>query len=374
MSVTKEEFHKIYKEQLEPVLKPLDNEVRQSIENFISTRRKSIEDDKKKCKIFVIISGIFTIFSIWFNMLCIKYPWAFDSAKKEDDPKLLIWVSGLFLFVSIILYFSNGGRRYFDVSGEYRKLLKEKIIPKILSLYGKFYFSDSKNAIPLSDIHSMGFFHSDGVNPDTNLKCDDDVIIGTYKGVNILINECKLAYATQKSSETVFAGLILKIQMNKEFKGKTFIGPRWYINRLWKFEPVKLESVELIKNYEVYSTDQIEARYILTPALIDRLYHIVKYFRGVRTKQSEDANIKQVENFGGWIYGGFCAAFIGGYIYIFIQNDENLFDISFEVPLSGADEKKFTLLDESKYYNIYNQLGAILSIIDYLKLDKDLGL
>ena len=374
MTVTKEEFHKIYKEQLEPVLKPLDDEVHQSIENFIITKRKEIKADKEQWKVIAIIMGFIFIVAIVLYVWYIKYPLAFESVKGEDDPQIIIWTVGFFFFLSLFSYLRNRGHQYFDVSGEHRKLLKEKIIPKILSLYGKFYFSDNKNAIPLSDIHSMGFFHSDEGNPDTNLKCDDDVIIGTYKGVNILINECKLAYTTQKSSETIFAGLILKIQMNKEFKGKTFIGPRWYIKRLWKFEPVELESVDMIKNYEVYSTDQIEARYILTPALIDRLYHIAKYFHEVRTKQSEEANIKQVENFGGWIYGGFCAAFIGGYIYIFIQNDENLFDISFDIPLSGTDEQKFTLLDESKYYNIYNQLSAILSIIDYLKLDKNLGL
>ena len=251
--------------------------------------------------------------------------------------------------------------------------MKDKIISNILSLQGKFYFSDKKNAIPLSDIHSMGFFHGGVINHDTNIKYDDDVIIGTYKGVNILINECRLVNTYGKNPTTIFAGLILKIPTNKEFKGKTFIGPRWYIKRLWKFEPVKLESVDLIKNYEVYSTDQIEARYLLTPSFIERMLSVVELFNKVRTKQSDAANIERNNDFERQCEG-FCVGFIGGYIYIFIPNEENLFDVSFDIPLFGADKQNFTLLNESKYYDIYNQLSAILGIIDYLKLDKNLGL
>jgi hypothetical protein len=37
-----------------------------------------------------------------------------------------------------------------------------------------------------------------------------------------------------------------------------------------KLEEIKLEDPEIRKNFVVYSTDQVEARYLLTPSFIQR--------------------------------------------------------------------------------------------------------
>lgn len=263
MTLTKEEFHKIYKEHFEPTLKTMETE-------FLKLRGQITIP--RRLMVFGITAMVITTAVVF--IVCGPN----ERALENSPAGMVLMIIYILGFISIVLctrYFN----RWNKLKAEYSKLVKDKIISNILSMYGKFYFSDKNNSIPLSDIHSMGFFHGEGINPDTNLKCDDDIIIGTYKGVNILINECRLVNATQKNRETIFAGLILKIPTNKEFKGKTFIGPRWYIKQLWKFEPVKLESVDLIKSYEVYSTDQIEARYLLTPSFIERMLSVVELFK-----------------------------------------------------------------------------------------------
>ena len=35
---------------------------------------------------------------------------------------------------------------------------------------------------------------------------------------------------------------------------------------------------------------------------------------------------------------------------------------------------KHSLLDSEQFYSIYNEINSILDIIDFLKLDKNLGL
>jgi hypothetical protein len=84
--------------------------------------------------------------------------------------------------------------------------------------------------------------------------------------------------------ETIFKGIFFIADFNKEFHGQTVVLPdvaerlfgrlgqmlqSWNIAR--SGDLVRLEDVEFEKRYVVYSTDQIEARYILSPALMSRI-------------------------------------------------------------------------------------------------------
>lgn len=239
-----------------------------------------------------------------------------------------------------------------------------------------------------------------GLFPLAKYKSDDDIVVGTYKDCHLLINECNMGHRTDNSTYTDFKGLIIKIQMKKDFKGKTILGQSNKIKQLDGFEAVNLEDVDFMKSRKVYSTDQVEARYLLTTAFMERLLSVSKAFNEDRfenskvydwkTKQYISASDALDNNVGGIanfvkrdsrsdedyeIY----SAFYGGYIYIFISTPcENFFDIDLFSPLNAKDISKFrnfySILNEDKYYNICNQMGAILSIIDYLKLDMDLGL
>ena len=53
---------------------------------------------------------------------------------------------------------------------------------------------------------------------------------------------------------------------------------------------VKLESKAFEDAFEVYSTDQVEARYLLTPDLMQRLIELEKVFRGGRLRCAFQTN------------------------------------------------------------------------------------
>ena len=109
---------------------------------------------------------------------------------------------------------------------------------------------------------------------------------------------------------------------------------------------VKLEDVEFEKHFEVYGTDQIESRYLLTPSFMQRLldYKLTKQYRieVVFSKEiSSDQNM-----------------------FFFIHTDKD----HFELP------KDITLLDQDSFYGLIKEITDILEIVDALKLDQNIGM
>ncbi len=75
----------------------------------------------------------------------------------------------------------------------------------------------------------------------------------------------------------IFKGFIFVADFNKHFAGRTEVHRNsWFkpaTNRVW------LENVEFEEYFDVYATDQIEARYILTPSLMERIIALEHKFK-----------------------------------------------------------------------------------------------
>ncbi len=353
--ITREEFKKIYDEKFVPIL-----------ENLELGRLENI----KKCKKLIPIAIV---------GLLIALPFFFTENPVHIIIGLVIFVVSQLITISL----------YMGIKNAERKDLKNQIVSKILALYGNLFFSDNKDAVSFREIKDMGLYRR------ASKKTTDDVIIGVHKGCNLVISESRLTHqesrgsGENRSTETVvdFNGLIVKIQMKKNFTGKTIVGIKGDIDKKWGFEKVELESIDFMKNREVYSTDQIEARYILTTAFMERLAALGKNFVKDYANNSAEAvgmnpdqvnqAIGQLQNIKApaFIQGaignllerevfGVSAGFVEGYAYLFIPSYENFFEV---------DTSK-TLLDPTQYYIIYKQLDSILSVIDHLNLDSKTGL
>lgn len=105
----------------------------------------------------------------------------------------------------------------------------------------------------------------------------------------------KLAWASINRGN--FHGIILQCNLPKNFNGTTFLYENnpftnKNINRnpQQSMQKVVLEDIRFNKDYQVYSDDQIEARYILTSAFINRLYNIKSIFmtKYIRAQFSEN--------------------------------------------------------------------------------------
>ena len=109
------------------------------------------------------------------------------------------------------------------------------------------------------------------------------------------------------------------------------------------FEKVELEDVEFDKRFKVASENQIEARYLVTPAFMDRLKSLQTAFG---TK-----NVK--------------CSFFDDKIMFAISTNKDLFEVgTLTVPLNNS--KQMT--------EFFNELSSILQLIDYFKLDEKTGL
>ena len=252
-----------------------------------------------------------------------------------------------------------------------RAKLKKEVLPKILSSIGNIFFTPNQQAISLRDIHSFGLY------PASSYKTNDDVFVGIHKDCNFIINECSLThkedrYYRDNKNEPVtktitdFRGLILKLQMKKNFTGLTVLGPSKEIERAKGTESVTLESINFMKDRKIYSTDQIEARYILTTSFMERLDNITYNFKYCAQNTFEEKSIfsKLISSDEYEMETDISAAFYNGYAYIFVPVYEDLFEV----------DTSTTLLDSEKYYQVYKQIRSILELIELLNLDKNLGL
>jgi hypothetical protein len=219
--------------------------------------------------------------------------------------------------------------------------VKTMVMPIIMKSIPGFYWrqtspittTDIKNCmiLPLADIATTTF---------------DDCFIGEYRNINIAISECK-HYTREKN---YFEGVIIKLDMNKNFNGNTVIRPRCAANisseidlKLNKIKKINLEDPSFNEKFFIYSTDEIEARYLLTPTFMERLYNTGKAFGS---------------NFE------YCA-FYENSIYIALNTDKDMFDLcDLNTPLD--DKEQFDIL--------FEEFASILGLVDHFKLDQKLGL
>jgi Protein of unknown function (DUF3137) len=147
----------------------------------------------------------------------------------------------------------------------------------------------------------------------------------------------------------VFKGLFFVGDFNKYFQGQTLVVPdhtERYLGSLaqdlqalntQRGQLVKLEDPEFEKLFAVYSTDQIEARYILSTSLMQHLVDFTK-------KSRRDTFV----------------SFINDKIYIAIKYDEDLFE-----------PKLFkTMIDFEPIREYFETLQLMMGVVEELNLNR----
>lgn len=119
-----------------------------------------------------------------------------------------------------------------------------------------------------------------------------DQVSGTAGKTKFSFSEVHAEYKTVTQTKngrreqwhTILKGIVFLADFNKNFNGITVVRPKdamaamgaWISEKLPVFsnsgkDIVKLENIGFSKSFVTYSTDQIEARYILTPSMMERL-------------------------------------------------------------------------------------------------------
>jgi len=153
------------------------------------------------------------------------------------------------------------------LSEQYRKTFKERVLPKLVAGFGALTWRPAQP--PLDELRSHGIF------TDFDDHDAEDEICGEYRGLPLSIVELKLTKQEGKKTRTVFNGLTAAVTLPRGLSGTTIVVPdRGFFGNLTRlrgrYQPVRLEDPVFEKAYEVYGSDQIAARALLTPAFMER--------------------------------------------------------------------------------------------------------
>ena len=173
----------------------------------------------------------------------------------------------------------------------------------------------------------------------------DDIFSGKFKDVNYEIIESKFTMGSGKSKSTIFDGVIIKLDMNKTFNGRTVIRP----NTLLHSSPssilkhTELEDINFEKKFDVFTDDEVEARYLITPSFMERLNEMKVAFKADKVS----------------------CAFYNKYLFVALQTPEDLFSIC----------SLFNKVDDPKqFFTMFEEILSIIKLIDHFKLDQKIGL
>lgn len=231
----------------------------------------------------------------------------------------------------------------FKVGKNFENKVKKIIMSSFLSFFGAFRWSD-KDRIPQPEIENSKLFSS------FNRYSSDDYFEGVFKELNIIISEVDLKRETNSGKNRtviqIFKGILIKICMQKKFDSQTVVtanGQGFFSFLGGELQKVELEDPEFNKMFDVLSNNQVEARYILTTAFMER-------FKALR-------NIYKANDIR--------ASFLDNNVTIAIPCKRDMFKLG-----------KLTLpvTDSGQFQEFFEEFIAVLALIDLLKLDTKTGL
>jgi len=202
----------------------------------------------------------------------------FSSGFPNPVPLIIILILG-----GIVGHFITKG-----AAKEYKESFKSAIIQQIVTFIDPDLHYDMSSYIGKELYMSSELFKT---RPDRYKG--DDFVRGRVGATELMFSEVHSQYRTKDSKgrssyHTIFRGMFFIADFNKHFRGKTIIlpdtaeklfGGLGKMFQSWNFsrdELIKMDDPEFEKLFVVYGTDQVEARYILSPALMQRISEFKK--------------------------------------------------------------------------------------------------
>jgi len=142
----------------------------------------------------------------------------------------------------------------------------------------------------------------------------------------------------QTSYSTIFEGVMFIAEFHKNLKGITRVkeGSDGFFEKLFAGKSkVSLENINFEKIYNTYSTDQVEARYILTPDMMERM---------LKLKEKFNAKVE--------------FSFLHNLVFIAIHSNKDQFELDRKKPVDHAQIKR-----------IFAEIDSFIEIIDMLNLN-----
>lgn len=268
---------------------------------------------------------------------------SFGAFAVDGDFLTIVLVSGILLAAAVYIGMMRG------VKLQYKKL----VIPALLKEIDPGLSYNPSGCIP-----KEVFRHSRIFSQSVDSYSGEDLVFGSYKGIPVRFSELKVQEAHNDGKTTTyhtfFEGVFMVADFNKDFKYSHWVLPdtaeaafgQVFGNFLQKLHlpgrghMTRMEDPAFEKKFVVYTEDDVEARYILTPKLMRTMLNLSERFRKGASRI------------------GFAFMDSNVYIAIPIEGSRNLF----EMPSHGG-------LGEETARKTMEELKEILSVFDVMELD-----
>jgi hypothetical protein len=172
-----------------------------------------------------------------------------------------------------------------DDTAQYKSRFKREVVGAALSSVDQCLTLDPNNGIDEAEFSSSQLFTT-GIDRYHT----EDLVCGKVDKTSFYFAEVHAEYktetrtknGTQTTWHNILKGIVFVADFNKNFNGVTVVRPKdfgssigaWFSKNIFSVGDkniVELENDGFNKNFVTYSTDQVEARYILTPAMMERI-------------------------------------------------------------------------------------------------------
>ena len=285
--------------------------------------------------LLITISSAIIFLVIIFNSINIQ---------SEFLKNVILYIDVIFLFITV--------KTLPYCKKTFENSIKEQIMPLICSCYGDLQWTQGDY---IGDESLL--FSSNLIKRSYHSKYDD-ILYGSYKDVKYEILEVKFHKRNGKYEAVYFQGAIVSIDMNKNFKGNTIIethranGRSGIMSLMWvdheKFDnkelkPTKLEDSKFNEKFDIYTDNEVEARYLITTSFMERLKKMQTAFKTNKIR----------------------CAFYNNKLLIGLETNKDLFSIC----------SLFKRVDDPKqFFTMFEEILSIIKLIDHFKLNQKIGL
>lgn len=238
-----------------------------------------------------------------------------------------------YTFVSISLY----GTLKAWLSKNLRVNFKDKVISNIINELSATLVYDKLDYIKQDEFDRCQMYPS-------GLKCyvGNDLISGVKSGVDVKLSDIyatKQVQVDNKSKEiVVFKGIFVICKFNKKIRAKTYVIDKKAKIFMSDKNRAYMDDSEFEAKFNVYCSDQIDARYILTPRFMQDF-------------------IKLKNKFGCVVN----ACFMDNRMYLFLHLNKDSFEVRLDVKISDENIQIYK-----------NEIEQILNIVEILRLNDDM--
>jgi len=256
-----------------------DKELRELYDNRLRGNLESLEVTRK---------NVLGRYGLSFLLVVVLIAWNFFLVSLNPESYMVV--------ISVAL--SAAGALWYIIvtyqqKRKYRQSFKTNVVTEIVRLYHADWQYQYDSCINPVDYERSGLFPH-----QVDRYNGDDLVVGKIEKTDFQFSELHTQYKQvtygakgqrQEHWVTIFQGLFMHADFNKNFMGTTYVLPDTAEKLFGAFgqslqklssrgDLVKLENVEFEKRFVVYSSNQVEARYILTPTIMEAMVNLSTRF------------------------------------------------------------------------------------------------